>query len=234
MIKYFARASSLERRFLIGAALFVFLIFNWMLIWPRFGDWKQVQFRGEKARDLLAKFQKKVAASPAVEDDVKKRTRAGGDVPAEDQASDFVNAIIRQAAASQLSIQSNTRMSPRTNQFFVELAQALTFQTTDPPLVDFLYNLSAGNSLVRVRGFSLQPGDPSRQTLRVSVTLVGSYQKKVTPRAVAPVAAPAAAATVLSPGITNQPPPAAKPPSDSKSAVPPVPGVPKPATPPKK
>jgi type II secretory pathway component PulM len=233
MIKYFARASSLERRFLIGAALVVFLLFNYLFVWPRFSEWAKTQTRDVKAHDTLKTFEAKIAKKPAIEKDIAALERAGGNVPLEDQASDFIRTIQNQAAASSITILSSTRMPERTNQFFVERAQALSFQTTDQPLVDFLYNLSAGNSLVRVRGLSLRPDQP-HQNLVVNATLVGSYQKKVTRPA---VTAPAVAQP--SPPATNKPPAKAtdKPPAkgpDTKSPVPPTSGVPKTPTPPKK
>ena len=58
-------------------------------------------------------------------------------------------------------------------------------------LVDFLYSLGVGGSLIRVRSMTLSP-DPVRQKLQGSLTLVASYAKKAPPKIAAPVAAPAA------------------------------------------
>ena len=73
------------------------------------------------------------------------------------------------------------------------LASAEIFQSGEKPLVDFLYNLGSGNSLIRVRGLSLRP-DPPRQLLAANITLIASYQKKpVARRAASPATAAAAA-----------------------------------------
>ena len=43
-------------------------------------------------------------------------------------------------------------------------------------MVDFLYKLGAGASMVRVRDLTLQPDQP-RQRLTADIRLVASYQK---------------------------------------------------------
>lgn len=221
MKEYFARLGSTERRFVVAVMLVVFMALNAWLVWPRFGDWKKNQASIEKARRNLKVFEDKIALVPELERKIKQLESEGASVPAEDQSSDFLRTITSQATASGVNILSSTRQPPRTNQFFLELAQALTVAAGEEQLVDYLYRLGAGNSLVRVRGLSLGPDAP-RQTLKVNVTLVGSYQKKVAVRAApapAPVAtnAPAPAKRVANPAATNQ--------------LPALPGVPKPSTP---
>jgi hypothetical protein len=79
-------------------------------------------------------------------------------------------------AQSGVNVTSTSRTSTRTNEFFLELAQTIGVQSAEPQLVDFLYNLGAGTSLIRVRGLTLHP-DPPRQQLIANATLVASYQK---------------------------------------------------------
>jgi Tfp pilus assembly protein PilO len=74
-----------------------------------------------------------------------------------------------------------------TNEFFVEQVQNITLTATDGQLVDFLYKLGSGSSMVRVRDLELQP-DTVRQHLNANIKLVASYQKK--PAAPAKAAAP--------------------------------------------
>jgi hypothetical protein len=93
-----------------------------------------------------------------------------------------VNTILSQAAASGVSIQNNTQGQVKTNQFFVEQARALTVTAGESELVDFLYRLGTGDSLVRVRGLALRP-DPPRHALSANLTLVASYKKKALVRA---------------------------------------------------
>jgi hypothetical protein len=51
---------------------------------------------------------------------------------------------------------------------------------TEDQLVDFLYKLGSGSSMIRVRDLELQP-DPPRQKLSANIRLVASYQKNPTP-----------------------------------------------------
>jgi len=60
----------------------------------------------------------------------------------------------------------------------------------EPQLVDFLYKLGNGSSLIRVRDLSLQP-DPPRQKLAADIQLVASYQKNPTASAAKTVTAKA-------------------------------------------
>ena len=216
MKEYFAKLSSMERRFVVGVLLIVFAALNAWLVWPRFGDWKKNQARMDKTRRTLKVFEDKIAGATELERKIKQLESEGAAVPQEDQAIDFANTIQRQAAASSVVIQSMNRVPPRTNAFFMEVAQALKIQSNEAQLVDFLYKLGAGNSLVRVRGLSLGPDAP-RHNLRVDVTLVGSYQKKVTAR---PAPAAPAAATATAPAVKPPEPVAGK-------SQPPGTGVPK-------
>ena len=49
-----------ERRLVIGVALGVFIILNWIFVWPRFGDWGRLQKRQREADDLLRRFRAEV------------------------------------------------------------------------------------------------------------------------------------------------------------------------------
>jgi len=65
--------------------------------------------------------------------------------------------------------------------------QNINVVATDQQLVDFLYKLGSGASMIRVRDLELQPDAP-RQHLNANIRLVASYQKN--PAAPARAAAP--------------------------------------------
>lgn len=224
MREYFARLNSTERRFVVAVLLILFAGLNAWLVWPRFAEWKKNQIRIATARQKLKVFEDKIALAPELERKIKQFESEGASVPPEDQSSDFVGTIQRQAAASGVNILTMIRQQPRTNQFFIELAQALTIQSDEEKLVDFLYKLGEGNSLVRVRGLSLGP-DPPRHNLRVNVTLVGSYQKKAPLRA-APAAAAGSSTPAAAKPVTVPPP---KPATNDR--LPAIPGAPRTSTP---
>jgi len=53
---------------------------------------------------------------------------------------------------------------------------------TESQLIDFLYKIGSGASMIRVRDLELQP-DALHQRLNANIRLVASYQKNPTPTA---------------------------------------------------
>lgn len=213
MRKYFEHASSVERRFITATFLVLFLALNWIFVWPLFSDWSKVQARRENAQRTLEKFQKTIAQTTTLKPKVEKLEGEGMEVPAEDQVVRFMTTIQSQAAASGVTILTSVSQAARTNQFFLERAQALTLAAGEEPLVDFLYKLGTGDSLVRVRGLSLRPDQP-RHALSANLTLVANYKKKLTARSAAPSPTNPPAATVKpapAPVTKPAPAPASKP-----------------------
>ena len=212
---YFARLSSLERRFIVLAIVVVFVVVNLWFVLPRFNDWSLVRNRHATALVTRAKYEKEIAQTATYTSQIGKLESEGVSVPLEDQSLNILTTINSQAVQSGVSILNNTPQPERTNQFFLERAQGLTIQSTEPQLVDFLFKLGDGNSLIRVRALSLRPDVP-RQALSGNLTLIASYQKKLAARpapALAAVAAPA-------PTVKTNKPPAAVRPAVSKPATP--------------
>jgi len=200
MKQYFARLSSLERRFVVGVLVVVFIVLNAMFVWPRFSDWGKMRVRLDKARRTLALYETNIAQMPKYEKEVKIMESESPAVPLEDQAIEFVKTIQSQAAQSGVRIgPSSPQPSRGTNLFFVEKAHALTLEPCEEKeLVDFLYKLGAGNSLIRVRDLNLLPDQP-RQRLAANIKLVASYQRKPAARPAAPASAPAPAPAAAQP-----------------------------------
>lgn len=235
MNSYLSRLNPSERRFVVVVGLVFFLVINIFWIWPHFGDWAKLQTRLGKARSSLQKYETAIAQKPKVEAEIKKLASEGSYVPPDDQAIQFLRTIQVQAAQSGVQFQGSSRSFTSTNLFFMEQAQTISVIAGEKQLVDFLFNLGSGNSLIRAREISIRP-DPSRQQLNANLTLVASYQKSKAPAAkkaaAAPGAKPAAAGATAKPAS-----PAAKPAAPgnpiSRPSVP-KPAVPKPVTPPKK
>ena len=211
MKTYFSKLNSGERRLVIGTAIVLFLVLNYVFVWPHFTDWGTIRGRLDTANATLATFDAMFQKTNALGIEVEKMQRGGGNVPAEDQAVAFLRTIQTQAAQSGVAVGGNGRLITRTNQFFMEQIQTITVAAGEKQLVDFLYNLGSGDSLVRVRDLSVRP-DPPRQQLQANITLIASYQKNV--KAAAPAAKPAPAAA-----------------APLKPAPPAVPAASKPATP---
>lgn len=177
MKKYFAQLRPLERRLAIGVLVVLFLVLNYVFIWPHFSDWGNLQNRGEDARRKLKLYQTAIAQRPAYEAQIKKLETAGDVVALEDQSVNMMRNIQAQSAQSRVSIVNTSRQMTRTNDaFFVEQIQNITVLADDKALVDFLYKLGSGASAIRVRDLELQP-DAAKQNLNANIRLVASFQK---------------------------------------------------------
>jgi hypothetical protein len=92
-----------------------------------------------------------------------------------DQARQFSSSIFTEAAKARLVVISCSKVTSRTNGSFAELRQALALESTEPQLLDFLGNLAASNSALRVQSLSLRP-TPDRTRLRASMAVAGDYR----------------------------------------------------------
>jgi len=203
----FARLSSLERRFIIGVAVILFVVVNLVFVLPHADDLAASRQRRQRAETKLRDYDRQIAQTPMLTREIEQLGSEAATVPPEDQAINFLTTIRNQAVQSGITIDVQNRQPERTNQFFVERAQQLNTHSGEEQLVDFLYSLGAGNSLIRARGLTIRT-DPPRQTLIATMTLVASYQKKASTRAPAaaapashstPVAKPANPATAPAP-----------------------------------
>lgn len=185
-----------ERRLLVGVLVVLLLVVNFLFIWPHFGDWAKAQDQLDKANGDINKFQTAIAQKGDYEQKVKELESAGATILAEDQANQFLRTVSDQGVFSGVTILNNGRAATSTNEFFLEVKQTFSVQATDEQLVDFLYQLGSGNSMIRARGLSLRP-NPPRQQLSGNIDLVASYQKN--PNRPAPAAAAAPTATAKKP-----------------------------------
>jgi Tfp pilus assembly protein PilO len=173
-----------EKRLVVGVAAVLFVVFNAWFIFPHFSDLNQTRARKAEALKKMQKWQAEVDQMPKYRKMVADILGENPDVALEDQQYQFSSTIQMQQAQSGVNIDSFGRPSSSTNEFFVKLTQTIGVRSGEPQLVDFLYNLGAGKSLIRVRGLTLHT-DPPRQNLIASVTLVASYQKN-SPKKTAP------------------------------------------------
>jgi Tfp pilus assembly protein PilO len=188
MKKYFEQLRPMERRLLIGVAVVLLVVLNGFYVWPHFSDWGNLQSRMAKAHADLERNQKAEAQIPALTAQVKQFQSEGESVPPEDQAINLMRTINSQAAACGFGIQGYSPSQMNTNdQFFVGQVQNINVTATDQQLIDFLYKLGSGASMIRVRDLDLQP-DPPRQRLTARIKLVASYQKNSKPAAPASTA----------------------------------------------
>jgi hypothetical protein len=181
-----------ERRLVVGIGLLVFLVLNMFLVWPHFGDWQEIRTELGGARTKLQRYQNEIAEIPRLEARIRLLESADEPVPEEDQGTEFLSTIQRQASLSGVTITGSSRMTTRTNNpFFIERSQTISVLAEERALLDFLYRIGSAGSMTRIRGLSLRPDAP-RQRLTGNITLVASYQKKpLTASTAVPAAAPA-------------------------------------------
>ena len=129
----------------------------------------------------------------------------GGQIANDDAANQLQQIVNREAATAGVQINSiiPSTVSSRsagglTNQFFDDIQVSLSLSAGETELVDFLYALGAGDSMIRVRDVSNLRLDPSQTRLQATLTLVASVQKKA-------ASAPARAAASRA-ANTNRPP----------------------------
>ena len=176
MKRFFAQLRPMERRLAVGVLVVLFLVLNYVFVWNHFSDGSKFQHRLEDARQKLSLYQTAIAQTSHYEAQVKSLESQGESVAPEDQAINFLRTIQSQSAESGVGIVSTSRQMTHTNEFFVELVQNINVIADDQQLVDFLYKLGSGASMIRVRDLELQP-DPVHQHLNANIRLVASYQK---------------------------------------------------------
>ena len=208
-----------ERRLVIGVGVVLFLVLNFVLIWPQFGELSKAHLRTKELATKLRRFQDEVGKRSEYERELKRLEGAGGYVASEEQALALSKEVTAQALTSGVRIDRNeaarTASGGRTNSFFEEQSLTIQVVTGEQELIDFLYSLGAKNSLIRVRSMTLGR-DPSQMRLAGPITLVKSFQRKPpvkpsTPATPPPTTAAPSKSTNLPPKATPTPTPKAAP-----------------------
>ncbi len=191
MKKYFAQLRPLERRMAVGVLVIFIVVLNWVFIWPHFSDWGNLQRRGDDARRKLKLYQTAIAQTDAYQKQVNSLQSQGEFVALENQGVNMLRTIQSQSMQSGVGIVNTSRQITHTNDaFFVEQVQNINVLGDDKQLVDFLYKLGSGASMIRVRDLELQP-DAAKQHLNANIQLVASYQKNTTTNNLKPATAKA-------------------------------------------
>ncbi len=184
MKKYWEGLRPFEKRVVAGVATGLFVVFNLWFVIPHFSDLGRMKNRMGDAQRLLRLRETAIAQKPFYEEEIKKLKGEGLDVPAEEQALQFQRTLSDEEMRVGVNPVSSGRIITTTNEFFLKQTQTINVQSGEQPLVDFLFNLGSGNSLIRVRDLVLHPDPQTRQQLSGAVKLVASYQKNPSKSAV--------------------------------------------------
>jgi len=189
-----------ERRLVVIVAIVVFVVLNFWLVIPMFGEYGKYEQRIRDARKKLNDYQQEINKRSGYDKELNTLKSQGGFVPTEEAALRLTQEINSQAALSGVTITSITPLQRgpsggKTNAFFDEAAVTVGINSDETNLVDFLYRLADKELLIRAKSMNIGP-DPSRMRLQGQVTLVKSYQRRPPPKA-APSAKPAATAPAV-------------------------------------
>jgi Tfp pilus assembly protein PilO len=177
MKKYFSELRPMERRLVLGVAVVFLVVLNWWFVWPHASDWSNYERRLASANQKLKTYRATVAEKDSVAAKVDAYASQGDIVEPMDQGVNFMRTIQMQSAQSNVQLQDAGRTTTSTNSpFFVEQIQQIKVLSVEANLVDFLYKLGTGPSMVRVHDLSLSPDAP-HQRLQAEIRLVASYQK---------------------------------------------------------
>jgi hypothetical protein len=188
--QWFEQLKPQERRYAVIIGSAVFLILNYFFVWPHFGDWKRYDARIKKDDELTATYNKEVRLKPTYQHRINELQSDSSPIPPEDQAIDFIHFYSSRALSNKVSVVNQGTLTTQTNAFFLEQQMGIIVVADETNLVNFLYSLGSGNSMMRVRAMSLHPSQ-NHQDLNANITLVASYQKKTPVRSTTPGATPA-------------------------------------------
>jgi hypothetical protein len=93
-----------------------------------------------------------------------------------DQACHFSQSTLAEALRAKVVVLSNSKVTSLTNESFTESRQVLSLQATESQLLDFLRNLAASNSALRVQSLSLRPS-PDHSRLLANVAIAANYRR---------------------------------------------------------
>jgi hypothetical protein len=219
----------------------VFVVLNFWLVIPMFGDYGRYEQRINDAQGKLKSYQDEISKKASYDAERKNLEQQGNFVPTEEAGLRLSTEVSSQAALSGVTITSITQLQRqqsggKTNTFFDEAAVTINFNTTEKELVDFLWRLADKETLIRAKSMTLGT-DPSRMRLTGTITLVKSFQRRPPAKVTAVTAKVPAATKPASPTTTPTATPTTTPAKTSPAAIPtpapvkpPVAPVPTPAT----
>jgi type II secretory pathway component PulM len=203
-----------ERRMVLVGIVVVALLLNYWLIWPYVGEHSKVMRELDEVGRVENRYRAETGKTNAYVTRLKDLQTRGAQV-AGDDAANRLQAVIN-SEASVAGVQLN-RVVPstvaarsgnnQTNQFFDDLQVTVDLVSGENELVNFLYRLGAGDSMVRVRDVSNLRLDPTQTRLQATLTLVASVQKKASaPPVQRPTTVPTGPTPAARVSATNRPP----------------------------
>jgi Tfp pilus assembly protein PilO len=195
-----------ERRLVMLAMVILFVVVNFWLVFPHFGEWRSLRAKLQTARKTTEVRLVENAKLAAYKDQLANLQEQGGQIiQPGDQAALLMETVNREAIAANISA---PKLSPvpgsgsiPNNPFFTEQRVQVTGTAGELELVNFLRRIGAGTALLRVQNMDLKP-EAGNHRLVFTLTVVGNYLKTSAPKpkpAARTPTAPAAAAKEAAP-----------------------------------
>jgi len=201
-----------ERRLLLVGFVVAVVLLNYFAVWPYFNEWPKVNRQIEEEKRKEVKFMAEIGQRSKYErrlEDLKLKGVPGlldaERVPLMQQTI-YAQGGLSGVTITRVSVPPPVRSLGATNQFFDERLVTVDVNGGEPELVDFLYQLGSGDSMMRVRDISNLRPDISKTRLQATLTLVASFQKdtrssvKSTPTGAKPMNSPGVRPSVPSVG----------------------------------
>ena len=212
-----------ERRLVVIVAIVVFVVINFWLVIPMFGEYGKNQQRMTDAQKNVDRYQAEIGKKQSYQKQLNDLQEQGSSIPSEDAALRLYQEVNSQANLTGLGYTSISQVQRgggsggKTNAFFDETSVTVSIRTGEKELIDFLNRLTDKDMMIRAKSMNISPELPGRNSLQGSITLVKSFQRKppVSAKGPGPAAARAAAKT-------NAPAPAPAPPAAKPAAAKPA------------
>jgi hypothetical protein len=174
-----------EIRVVVAIGLVVFVFLNIWFVFPLFPQWAKTKKAIKFATQDYVTYQREIGRVPGpagYEARLKKLEGDGAAILPEEYAVQLIRTIQAAASANGIvtqSIQTSGRGAATASpgDVFEEQSVNLTFNNADEKqLLDFMYELSNGKSLIRVRDMNVKP-EATKTRLSGTLTLTASFQK---------------------------------------------------------
>ena len=173
-----------ERRLVLFGIVLLILLLNYFLVWPYFSEWSKTGDQLRKETDKQTKFMAEITQREKYEKrlgDLKQKGVPGlldADRVPMMQQTVYAQGGLSGVLITRVMVPPPMKAIGITNQFFDERLVTVDVNGGEAELVDFLYQLGSGESMMRVRDISNLRPDASRTRLQATLTLVASFQKE--------------------------------------------------------
>jgi hypothetical protein len=160
------KLSAAERRLVVIIGAVAFVVLNYWLVWPRFGEWQVI---GDDIASMERRIKlqgDEIQRRSLYQEAVQRLQSTGTSLPAGEERIQFRRDMERMARETGLQVPRWSDVQPErgantsTNAFFEPIGLTLSqVSGSEQQFVEFLYRVGTGHSTVRVKELTLAPGN---------------------------------------------------------------------------